>query len=233
MITRVKNKEDLFEMFLYQAVVDCVYREAEEFALMELPDEIEVASSSRAKDMRLLCLREDRKERFKRKGAPRLRRTTVAAALVLAVLTGSMMTYPAVRASVADVFVEWFDQFTKYTGSGATNEDSAWELAYVPEGYAETYRFQDDSEAILRYEDNEGNFLIFRYQASAVSISVDNEGMQYNRLYANDTTYELYESLNEGELSTIIWTEKGTIFSVTGYLDMSMLMEVVFSVIKK
>ena len=235
MATTARTKEDIFEMFLRQAVIDCVHREAEEFAAMETPDEAEIASSSRAKKTRDLCLREDRRERFRRKTIPRLRRMTVAAAVALSILTGSMLAYPAVRAAVADVFVEWFDQFTQFTGMGAesSSTDKKWELSIVPSGYVEVDRVEGDSRATVRYENKSGELLLFAYQQTTGTIGVDNEDMIHRTHFMDDVTYDIFESQDIKKPSSIVWDSEGYMFSLSSFESVDTLLEMAFSVTEK
>ena len=103
---RIKTSEDIFEIFLRQAVIDSVYREAEKHAaeVSALPDEAKRPLSRRGKQTRRLCLREDRKVRFKRKILPWPKR---AAWVVYIVYVALLCTVP-VREAVIDVVTGWF-----------------------------------------------------------------------------------------------------------------------------
>ena len=231
MATKERTKEDIFEMFLRQAVIDCVHREAEEFAAMETPDEAEIASSIRAKKTRDLCLREDRRERLRRKTIPRLRRMAVAAAVALSVLTGSMLAYPAVRAAVADVFVEWFDQFTKFTGTGSqTNTMRQWELTYIPEGYAEVDRIESETLSVISLENEEGTLLTFVYQPDSGVATIDNEDMLYHEVLVDGVQYQIFESQDELKPSSIYWIRENYMFTLSGYIDDEFLLDIASSV---
>jgi len=229
--TTARTKEDIFEMFLRQAVIDCVHREAEEFAAMETPDEAEIASSIRAKKTRDLCLREDRRERFRRKTIPRLRRMAVAAAVALSILTGSMLAYPAVRAAVADVFVEWFDGFTKFTGIGTQPSTvRQWDLTYVPEGYAETDRIESELLTVIRYENSEGTLLDFIYQPDSGIVAADNEDLLYREEFIDGVQYRIFESQDELKPTSIYWNKDGYMFTLSGYIDDEFLLDIASSV---
>ena len=231
MTPTVKTKEDLFEAILRQAVIDSVYRDAEKIAAMELPNEAEIASSSRAKKTRRLCLREDRKERFKRKTAPRLRRALLAAAAVVIILSSSMMAYPAVRAAVADVFIEWFDQFTKFTGLGSQpNTVRQWEATFIPEGYVETDRIESEQFTVINYENGEGALLTFLYQPDSEVIAMDNEDRLYREEFVGEVCYRIFESQDKRKSTSIYWNSEDYMFEVSGYIDVASLLEIALSV---
>ena len=107
---RIKTSEDIFEIFLRQAVIDSVYREAEQYAaeMAALPDEANRPLSRRGKQTRRLCLREARKARFKRKVLPWLKRAAWVVYIVYVALIVALMCATPVREAVIDVVIGWF-----------------------------------------------------------------------------------------------------------------------------
>ena len=104
------TSEDIFEIFLRQAVIDSVYREAEKHAaeVSALPDEAKRPLSRRGKQTRRLCLREARKARFKRKVLPWLKRAAWGICIVYVALVVALMCATPVREAVTDVVIGWF-----------------------------------------------------------------------------------------------------------------------------
>ena len=107
---RKKTSEYIFEIFLRQAVIDSVYREAEQYAaeIAALPDEAKRPLSRRGKQTRRLCFREARKARFKRKILPWLKRAVWGICIVYVALVVALLCTVPVREAVIDVVTGWF-----------------------------------------------------------------------------------------------------------------------------
>ena len=107
---RIKTSKDIFEIILRQAVIDSVYREAEQYSaeVAALPDEAKRPLSRRGKQTRRLCFRAARKARFKRKILPWLKRAAWVVCIVYVALVAALMCTVPVREAVIDVVTGWF-----------------------------------------------------------------------------------------------------------------------------
>ena len=107
---RIKTDEDILEIFLRAAVIDAVYREAEIYAaeVAELPDEAKQPLSRRARQTRRLCLRADRRTRFKKNILPWIKRIAWAVGIANAILFVMLMFTSQVREAVITVISDWF-----------------------------------------------------------------------------------------------------------------------------
>ena len=103
---RIKTNEDIFEIILRAAVIEAACREAEEVAAS--PDETKLPLSRRAKQTRRLCLRADRKTRFRKKILPWIKRIAWTVGIANAILFVTHMCTSRVREAVIAVVVGWF-----------------------------------------------------------------------------------------------------------------------------
>lgn len=232
MTTFIRNADDIFEMFLCQAVIDFTYWEADQVPPKEEIDIIYAMSESHAKRMKDLCSKVNRKEWLTRKAIPGIKRIAAAILIIFAILSGTMMAYPEVRAVVADVFVEWFNQFTQFSGTGTIITEQKWELSYIPDGYVEIGRSESAMLSAIRYENSDGIFLDFIYQPDIGTIGIDNEDMVYSEAGSGGVLYRIFESIDGQEANIIFWVDNNFLFEISGYLPTEFLIEMAASVKK-
>lgn len=182
--------------------------------------------------MRRICARSDRRDRMK----PVLqtaRRVAIAAMVAIAILFGTLMTNTAVRATIVEVIVEWYEQFTRFVGISSEEEAKhiearSWSPAYLPEGYMEVSRFESDS-TIVEYEDHDGNLLLLRYTVEINDLTVDNEETIYSTIEVDEITYYLSEAASEAKPNVLVWFEAGYRLNLSGHLDVDTLLSVAVS----
>lgn len=224
------------EALLRQAVIDAHTKELE-----ALPSEAELRemytlSKRHMRRMQELLRHEGRKERFRRVFVT-ARKGAAVAAVFIAILSALLLTNPEVRAAVKNafnVFVEWTEKFTSYTfrGTEASAEPVEWEPAYVPEGFEVSYYDFLYGSTEIQYTNQEGIVILFiSSPPDGVSLhAIDNEHQKYERTEINGVEYEIFAADSLEYMSYVSWVDNGYFFSISGQIEVEMLMEMAYSV---
>jgi hypothetical protein len=226
------TEDDLFEALFAQAVIKSF---EDELAAIPPREELEkmytFSDRHKARMEKLFKLdrRRDRRKRIVFWG----RRVAVALTVSITVFSAALMFVPSVRAAVADVVIQWFDQFTKFSSNpDIENVTSvgAWEPHYLPDGFeiADTL-IQDDINQFI-YSDADGKEIVFTYVTGIGSISVNNEKVTYRTETHEGIVYQIFESQETGIDSSIVWDMNGYSFLVSGECPIAELVNIAISV---
>jgi hypothetical protein len=182
--------------------------------------------------MNALFSREQNRRRL-RKAAVWTKRFAASAAVVFVAMSAVLFATPKVWAAVSDVFVGWFDAFTKFSGGESNLAAADWEPSYVPDGFSEIFREQADSMTSILYSDADGEKLAFTYVTSDNSISVNHENLEYSQISDGDIVYRVFLSTSDAYKSSVVWDMEGYRFYVGGQLDTIQLLRIARSVVQK
>jgi hypothetical protein len=177
--------------------------------------------------MDALFSREQRRVRLNRifTGARR-----VAAAIALfTVLSMSLLAVPAVRAAVGTI-INWFDEYVQFTGSDVAVEEIRQEPSYLPDGFVETGRINENSFLSITYTDASGKMLMFTCIPADDSISVNNEDVEYGQTTKEGIVYHTFSAENEDYMSSVVWDLAGNRYCVGAQLPITDLLAVAQSV---
>ena len=223
-----------FEALLRQALLDNIN---ERIAAIPPDDELDTMftlSAEHDERMRKLCAREDRKDRIRVAMHP-LRRVAVFVLIMFFVLFGVLMTSPDVRAAVKEVIIEWYDQFTRFTGNPSevsidnATETVNWSPSFLPDGYFEV-GFYDGETPTTEYENGEGMLLLFKYSIAENELLVDNEETVYAEVPDEGIIYYVFEATDARKSNRVVWVREGYSFFLNGYVDTDILLETAKSV---
>jgi glutathione S-transferase len=222
-------KEQMFsdsfsEAIFAQAVVD----DFEQEMVNSRDDNAPIQFSERHKRrMDAMFSREQRQVRFKRifTGARR-----VAAAIALfTVLSMSLLAVPAVRAAVGSV-IEWFDEYVQFSGADTASDGTRREPSYLPDGFIETDRVNENSFLSITYTGASGKMLMFICIPADDSISVNNEDVEYGQTTKEGIVYHTFSAENEDYMSSVVWDLAGNRYCVGAQLPIADLLAIAQSV---
>lgn len=130
------NKVELngvtFDVLFRQAIIDSFMDE-----LDSLPPDNEltlqyVYSSAHEERMKRRLFKKEELVVHLKIASTWLRKTVAVVVIVAALLFSGMMTIPQVRAMTLEVWVQWFEQFTKFISEVTdTNKSGEWRLFYT------------------------------------------------------------------------------------------------------
>lgn len=160
---------------------------------------------------------------------------SAAAVIVIAVALffGVLLTSPQVRAAVSDVIVEWYEKFTSFTSGSheQTKVDTIeWRPTYLPDGFSEPEVLQTGGINELCFYNTEGQDITLLYFKSTDAVAVNNEGVTYSTVTANDVVYHLFESQEEGTRSSVVWDKDGYRFTILSEYPIAELQKMAVSV---
>jgi len=222
----------LSEALLRQAVIDDHTNELDAIPPAAELRRMYAFSARHEVRMRALFKKEKRKER----GTAIFKAARRVAVLILATCTllfGAFLTNAEVRAAVHDTIVEWFEKFTRYSYNEdiPVEEGSAWELGYLPEGYAIGYIH---SPKMIDFENAVGDIIAFQYStASSISFGIDNEHSTYEIVVNDEQAYNLHTSISDDYPSYVVWQQDGYAFCLDGYVSSDELLKMAYSITKK
>ena len=221
----------IFEATLRQVVIDELMDEVE-----SVPDNKTLAgmytiSERHENRMNKLFAKEKRKNAFIN-AKKNIKRVAVVAMILITVCSGVLMIHPQVRAAVAGTVIEWFDKFTKFTGTrtDSTGVILQWGLDFIPEGYEEVERYESDMLSYIDYANGEGGSFTFVYSPAETGMTaIDNEEIIYQEKGIDGITYHIFESEIVRQPHVIYWEDNGYMMDISGYGDIEVLLEVATS----
>jgi anti-sigma factor RsiW len=220
----------MLEALFRQAVIENFERELE-----ELEKEPDVAVSDRHKRRMEKLFAKARRENRVRVAVLWTKRFAAAAASLIIVLSGLLMTVSAVRASVGDAFTAFFSEYVRFGSDGAETPDAGvdWRPEFIPANYSETGESNPGAITVIRYADAGGNFIEFTYVAADNAMSANYEHIMYEQAFHDGVVYHKFSAESGEYKSAVVWDSDGYIFSVTGYLPSEQLLEIARSVVRQ
>ena len=234
-ISNNKNDDELFEALFAQAVIKSFENE---LAAIPPREELEkmYTFSDRHNAIMERAFKIDRRRDRRKKVILWGRRAVAALVISVTVLSGALMFVPTVRAAVADVLVQWFEQFTKYS-SNPEIEDvislSAWEPTYLPDGFAKAEQITLDGTNQVFYSNSSGQEIMLTYIEGVGVISVNNERVSYRTETYNSVTYEIFESQENGTENSVLWVVQGYSFLLNAEYSVDELIKIAQSMERK
>ena len=224
--------EAVFEALFRQAVIDNFYEE-----LDSLPPDDELAKQytfSPAHELRMkkLFARDVRVEHI-RATVKWSKRIAAAVVIVVALLFGSLMLVPQVRAIVYQTIIEWYDKFVSFTSNTPEIDRTNHAPQYIPEGFRETIR-EDIGSMITIIYTNDDNGVLITFQSSrlANSTAIDNEMMEYEVFPKEGIEYHLFVSTDDSSENTIIWEKSKQRYTIVSIISIDELINMAISVDK-
>ena len=224
-----KLDESVFDALFGQAVIDNFN---EQLDLLTHDVDLEpqlIFSSEHEKRMRLLFIKENRKDKL-RKTVKWSKRVAAILILAISLLFGSLMFVPEVRAVVIGTVVEWFDQFARFTSTSTGSTNSSINPKYIPDGFTEEYRHNDDMGTTILFINIKGVEIFYEARSVDTQLSVDNEGHEYEIENFNGIEYHVLRVVETGKENKIIWESDGQIYLLSSKIPIEELFKMALSV---
>ena len=156
-------------------------------------------------------------------------------AVILLVAFGSAMSVKAYRYRIIKFFVEVLEELTTYsvqeekpTGDTA----NLVEPSYVPAGYEETERLEDNRGCFVSYKNESGDTILYRQESLSLLIySWDTETSAVSEEYIGQQKVDIIE---ENDMWVVYWTDKAYAYVVAGAkrMELEKLLKMARSIIK-
>ena len=159
-MTNSRANDNVFDALFKQAVIDNFEEQLDSLSQDAEPSMQYTFSTEHEKRMSMLFAKEKRKEVL-RTTVKWGRRVAAIFLIAVTVLFGSLMLVPEARAVIVGTIIEWFDQYTRFTSTIPTTDESSLEPTYIPDGFFEVFR--DDEIAIksIVWRNSEDEFIDF------------------------------------------------------------------------
>lgn len=222
----------VFDALFRQAVIDNFNEELE-----SLPSDEELArqytfSKAHETRMKKLFARQMRIERL-RATAKWSRRLVAVITIAVTMLFGSLMLVPQVRATILGTIVEWYEEFIRISSDTSESDKTGFEPSYIPKGFIEYARYDNEAITTILYMNEEGAEILFQSSLSSGSLSVDNEGHDYEVSLVDGVEYHKLTAISEGKDNSIIWDSFGQRYVVISRISMEEIQRIAISVEKQ
>jgi hypothetical protein len=144
-----------------------------------------------------------------------------------------MMTNPEVRAAVRNAVVSFYEGFTRVEFEEPHNDEKeaqGFSPRHIPHGFELTHSEILGFNYLAIYENADGNIIILDI-GPPDAINVDNDEHTYYEETHDGVIYHIHEALDEDKFTSVMWTNKGFMFSLKGnarkeeFMDMARSME--------
>ena len=216
----MKNK---YEDALQEAFLKSAFREAAEQDLAELEEkakqlDIRYLSDKQLRALQRLERREERKASASGNGGWR---AVAMIAVVLSLTFGLLLTQPAVRASVLDTMVSFFEKYLSF-GFGADQPAVEYALGeytvtYLPEGYVLSGKQENPIKTELVFSNGETNLYIYLYAAAFSQVDGDKENATTKAVSIREKEGRLILP-QDSVLIKLVWGDESHSLSIKGTL---------------
>lgn len=156
--------------------------------------------------------------------------SAIAALVAISIFAASLAVSPQLRAAVLEMFVEFFAEYASFDSfSNNVEAQSTLEPSYIPQGFEEIMRHQNDTTISIMYGNSNGETVYFSSKLSGSTISANNEGVEYIQLKKPDIVYYLFESMDGDRFNRVVWNNDGYMYIVDGKMSLEELKLIAFS----
>lgn len=201
---KTRINDSIFDALFERAVIDNFNEELDSLPPYEEMVKIYTFSERHEQRMKRLFARERRKEQFH---AFKKVSRRVAAVLLIAItlLSAALMLTPQVRAAVTQMIIEWFDEFTRFTFTGTITSPEGLEPTYIPDGFWEDFRHEDEASTIIIFANIDGKEIYFESAHAVGLFSIDNENAIYELRTIDGIDYHVLTAISEDYENSIMW----------------------------
>lgn len=228
------RQDDIFDLLLEQAMEAQTEQELEQIPSdEELKQRYQLSENFRSNMDKLIAkeAKMDRKEAMEKK----CRKLYKVAAVLAACLVISLLLWqiPPVRAEIEDKVFKFYEDFVQIGGKGSEETiDPMKDPDYIPEGYTEVERVEEDKFKTLVYQGS-NKVLRIRY------IQIDNDDNQ-DELYDKNLQYSKIKLLNiidaywafNNDVSILWWKNDNIMYYIKSSLSEKEMVEIAESILK-
>lgn len=225
------NKVSL-EAMLHLAAVELDELEYYEFKELEKKNKLAEPRDEFTLKMQSVLDKEKRVDKFLKLGK-KLSKVAAVFMISFSLLSMSFLSVGAVRKSVSDVILEWYDGFTKIliVDEIVPTTIGDVEFGFVPAGF-KMVSLNDELQYFKRYyfENTDGLFFHVRISLSneEAGISMDNDTLQYHSIIIDDMKGIWLE---EEGFNTIIISRDGITYTINGIITLENIIKIYKSII--
>ncbi len=149
------------------------------------------------------------------------KRAAVVLVAILTVFTAAF-SVKAIREPVIRFIKQVYETFTRYTYEGDTTDKiiNEYTITYIPDGFEQTSKTQNDFVITTMYENNKSDSIVFVQQITEGNsgCALDNEHGDIITETVQDVEVGFYESRNE---KIAVWLKGGYVFSINCHGEVS------------
>lgn len=216
--------DDVFEAMLKAAVIQESLDEIENYPPSEELARY-VVSEARDYKIRKMIMHYWHKRRM----IKALRYTKKIASVFLIVLGFSflvLLSFDEVRAAFHKVIIQIYEKYILFEYKTSVERPSnPIELGYLPDGYFETERIDNDYEMSVLYENQEGDYIIISY-AVELNVTIDNEHYVIADVLINDAEGNYFASSDVDFANQLIWYDEEGYYWIMSYLDKEEILKI-------
>ena len=215
------NKVSL-EAMLHLAAVELDELEYYEFKELEKKNKLVEPRDEFTLKMQSVLDKEKRIDEFL-KLSKKLSKVAAIFMISFSLLSMSFLSVGAVRKSVADVILEWYDGFTKIfvIDEMAPTAIGDIEFGFVPEGF-ELFSIDEEADNMKKYEfqHKDGNYFYVQLSISDKNsyMSTDNDRLDYHHVLIDDISGVWME---KDTYNRIIVSDNGITYTIHGYISLA------------
>lgn len=148
-----------------------------------------------------------------------------AAVVFVAILTlfTAAFSVKAIREPVIRFIKQVYETFTRYTYEGDMADEIAKEyvLTYLPDGFEQTSKTENDARRTIKYENIAGDYIVFSQRTTKINSGwfIDVEQGDSKIETINGIGVHFYESSN---VKFAMWLQDGYVFSINCYGEVSL-----------
>lgn len=178
--------------------------------------------------------REKEEKRAKRRILPMVKRTLLVAAVLAALLFGTLMTNASVRSAVVNTIIEWTGRDVGISFQIEGQPPAALPEDYGPHYIPEGFEYRED----ISWRDEEGMFFTYESEATQVVLDIDihilgnisylkmdNEHIQYEKITFNNNAMYL-GTFEDQSGYVLLWVNNGIKHSIYGTINLSELFKI-------
>ncbi|MCL1884276.1 MAG: DUF4367 domain-containing protein [Defluviitaleaceae bacterium] len=231
MDTRLRS--DITEAILRRAVIDAYEQDMADIMKAIETEEPHVFSEAHNARMRALFKREERKDLFI-KIYNASKRAAVVILIIATAFLGILLTDSRVQATVSEVIIRWYDQFTMFRFQDEGHEVGyrEWFPDFIPEGFEITNFVEFYIGRFFHFEHANGHYIYFNYFPVAGSfMGVDNEFTMMEILIHDGVELHVFTPIPGSDHDyQVHWAMDGYVFTLVSTLDSEILLNIAFSV---
>lgn len=150
------------------------------------------------------------------------KRAAVVAVAILTLFTAAF-SVKAIREPVIRFIKQVYETFTRYTYEGDMADEITKEyvLTYIPDGFEQTSKTENNTAISTRYENKVGDIVVFLQHTTKENLgyAVDNEQGNVIEETIEDIKIDIYEANNT---KVAIWVKDGYVFTIRYYGDVNL-----------
>lgn len=216
--------DDVFEAMLKAAVIQESLDEIENYPPSE---ELAGYEVSEVRDYKIRKMIKHYWQ--KRRMAEALRVTKKIASVFMIVLGFGflvLMSFDEVRAACHKVVIQIYEKYILFDYKASVERKSnSIELGYIPDGYSETERMDNEYEMSVLYENQEGDS-IFVFYTVELNVTIDNEHYVKSDVLINGADGNYFASLDGDFANQLVWYDEEGYYWILSSLDRKEILKI-------